>query len=61
MMRAMMKPAVSRSFNLEDIRKIREYNSLCHVQMAPEEIIEDIRRGAEMVLERIRQSEKVNV
>lgn len=60
-MRAMMKPAVSRSFNLEDIRKIREYNSLRHVQMAPEEIIEDIRRGAEMVLERIRQSEKVNV
>lgn len=56
-----MKPAVSRSFNLEDIRKIREYNSLRHVQMDPEEIIEDIHRGAEIVLERIRQSEKVNV
>lgn len=31
-----MKPAVSRSFNLEDIRKNREYNSLRHVQMDPE-------------------------
>ena len=54
---AMMKPVVSKSFNLEDIRKIREYNSLRHVQMDPEEIIEDIRKGAEIILEKIRQSE----
>jgi hypothetical protein len=53
---AMMKPVVSKSFNLEDIRKIREYNSLRHVQMGPEEIIEDIRKGAEIMLEKIRQS-----
>ncbi len=51
-----MKPVVSKSFNLEDIRKIREYNSLRHVQMGPEEIIEDIRKGAEIMLEKIRQS-----
>ena len=54
---AMMKPVVSKSFNLEDIRRIREYNSLRHVQMDPEEIIEDIRKGAEIILEKIRQSE----
>lgn len=53
---AMMKTVVSKSFNLEDIRKIREYNSLRHVQMGPEEIIEDIRKGAEIMLEKIRQS-----
>ena len=46
---AMMKPVVSKSFNLEDIRR--------HVQMDPEEIIEDIRKGAEIILEKIRQSE----
>ena len=38
----MMKPVVSKDFNLEDIRKIREYNSLRHIQMTHEEIIEDI-------------------
>ena len=40
----MTKPIVSKDFNLEDIRKIREYNSLRHVQMTPSEIIEDIRK-----------------
>ncbi len=34
----MTKPIVSKDFNLEDIRKIREYNSLRHVQMTPGEI-----------------------
>lgn len=29
---AMMKTVVSKSFNLEEIRKIQEYNSLRHVQ-----------------------------
>ena len=42
----MTKPIVSKDFNLEDIRKIREYNSLRHVQMTPREIIEDTRKGA---------------
>ena len=57
----MTKPIVSKDFNLEDIRKIREYNSLRHVKMTPREIIEDTRKGAAAVLERLRQSEKVNV
>lgn len=56
-MRKMMKPIVSKDFNLEDIRKIREYNSLRHVQMTPREIIEDTRKGAAMILERL---QKVN-
>lgn len=53
----MVKPVVSKNFNLEDIRKIREYNSLRHAQMTPEEIIEDICKGAAMVLERIRNTQ----
>ncbi len=57
----MMKPTVSKDFNLEDIRKIREYNSLRHAQMTHREIIEDTRKGAAVVLERLRQSEKVSV
>lgn len=57
----MTKPILSKEFNLEDIRKIREYNSLRHVQMTPREIIEDTRKGAAVVLERLQQSEKVGV
>ena len=60
-MRIMLKPVVSKHFNLEDIQKIREYNSLCHVQMTTQEIIEDIRKGAEMVLERLEQSENFDL
>ena len=56
-----MKPVVSKHFNLEDIRKVREYNSLCHIQMTTQEIIEDIRKGAEMVLERLEQSGNVDL
>ena len=57
----MTKPIVSKDFNLEDIRKIREYNSLRHVKMTPREIIEDTRKGAAVVLERLQQNEKVSV
>ena len=61
MRKTMMKPVVSKDFNLEDIRKIREYNSLRHVQMTPEEMIEDNRKGAAVVLELLQQSGKVDI
>ena len=57
----MTKLIVSNDFNLEDIQKIREYNSLRHVQMTPKEIIEDTRQGADMVLEKLQKSEKMSV
>lgn len=56
----MTKPIVSKDFNLEDIRKIREYNSLRHVQMTLGEIIEDTRKGAEMILEKLQKIEQVS-
>ena len=61
MRKTMMKPVVSKDFNLEDIRKIREYNSLRHIQMTPEEMIEDNRKGATVVLELLQQSGKVDI
>ncbi len=57
----MTKPVVSKDFNLEDIRKIREYNSLRHVQMTPREIIEDTRKGAAMVLKKLGKMEQVGL
>lgn len=61
MRKTMTKPVVSKDFNLEDIRKIREYNSLRHIQMTHEEIIEDNRKGVAVVLELLQQSGKVDI
>ena len=57
----MTKPVVSKDFNLEDIRKIREYNSLRHVQMTPKEIIEDTQKGAAMILKKLGKIEQVSL
>lgn len=40
-------PNLSNRFDAEDIRKLREYNSLRHSKMTRKEILEDIRQGAE--------------
>lgn len=56
----MTKPTVSSYFNVDDIRKIREYNSLRHVNMTSEEIIEDTRKGASELLEKLKNRKKIN-
>ena len=43
----MSYPDISNRFDAEDIRKLREYNSLRHSKMSYKEILEDIRQGAE--------------
>ena len=44
------EPIVSKKFDVEDIRRIREYNSLRHIKMTPEEIIADTKKGAERIM-----------
>lgn len=44
------EPVISKRFDVEDIRKIREYNSQRHIKMTSEEIIEDTKKGAERVI-----------
>ena len=46
----MDEPTVSKDFSLEDIRKIRDYNSSRHENMTREEIVSDTRSGAEALL-----------
>ena len=41
------KPEISSRFDVNDIRKIRDYNSQRHSVMTSKEIVEDIRKGAE--------------
>ena len=47
----MNKPKVSSRFDVNDIRKIRDYNSLRHVNMTPAEIVADTKAGAAALLE----------
>lgn len=46
----MTKPMISENFTVEDIRKIREYNSLRHMQMSRKEIVLDTKKAANKIL-----------
>lgn len=41
----MNEQIASERFDVEDIRKIQEYNSLSHIQMTSEEIVADAKKG----------------
>lgn len=57
----MSKPEISSRFDVNDIRKIREYNSLRHIHMTPEEIIAETQAGAEKVLRMLEQGKPMKV
>lgn len=54
----MNKPKVSSRFDVNDIRKIRDYNSLRHVNMTPAEIVADTKAGAAALLEILKKKNK---
>lgn len=47
----MEKPILSPDFSLDDIRKLRDYNSYRHNNMTPDEVMDDIQKGANEALE----------
>lgn len=49
----MNEPFVSDKFDMEDIRRIRDYNSKRHITMTRGEIISDVRSGADELLRKI--------
>ena len=55
----MTEPLVSKRFDVEDIRKIREYNSLRHIKMTSEEIIADTKKGAERIMKLLQREQCV--
>lgn len=57
----MNKPIVSERFDVDDIRKIREYNSLRHINMTPAEIVEDTKKVAAVILERLQERRALKV
>ena len=54
----MNEPCVSEKFDMDDIRKIRDYNSSRHIKMKPDEIIKDIEEGAIAMLKLLEDRKK---
>ena len=44
----MEKPELSCDFTIDDIRKLRDYNSLRHINMTADEINDDSRQNVEL-------------
>ena len=57
----MSKPEVSSKFDVDDIRKIREYNSRRHIHMTPKEIIAETQAGAEKLMQMLEQRKAMKV
>ena len=55
----MEKPEISKDFNMDDIRKLRDYNSDRHLTMDNEKIKEESRKAMEEFLLSIGKSEKL--
>ncbi|EOS33417.1 hypothetical protein [uncultured Phocaeicola sp.] len=55
----MSKPEISSKFDVDDIRKVREYNSLRHIHMAPKEIIAETQAGAEKLMQMLEQRKAI--
>lgn len=51
----MREPEISERFDLDDIRKIREYNAARYEGMTPSEIVAETRAGAAEFLERMEE------
>ena len=54
----MEKPKLSPNFTMDDLCKLREYNSLRRINMGMEELTSDIDKGANKALERIAKLRK---
>ena len=52
-MNRMTKPELSNRFDVNDIQKLREYNSLRHIEMTPAEIVEETKNATKSVIERL--------
>jgi len=56
----MKKPNLSSEFTMDDLRKLREYNSLRRIGMTTDELIADIEKGASVMQESIEEIRRQN-
>ena len=58
------KPILSSRFDVDDIRKLREYNSLRHINMTAEEVISELENDTADIIDHLIKSghaHRVNV
>ena len=55
----MNKPVLSPRFDVDDIQKLREYNSLRHIKMTPAEIVAETKKATKDIIERLTKSGNV--
>ena len=51
----MTKPTLSDNFTMDDLRALREYNSLRHINMSREEISKEFAEGRERFLKQVEE------
>lgn len=49
----MTKPVLSPRFDVDDIQRLREYNSLRHIKMTPAEIVEETRKATSAIIKKL--------
>lgn len=55
----MTKPILSPRFDVEDIQRLREYNSLRHIKMTPSEIVTETRNATAEIINRLMKNGNV--
>ncbi|MBR5097014.1 MAG: hypothetical protein IK094_07925 [Treponema sp.] len=53
------EPELSPRFDVEDIRRLREYNSLRHINMTAAEIVAETRKATAVIVDRLMKSGNV--
>ena len=56
-----MEPVLSNKFSLEDIRTLRDYNSLRHLTMSASEIIAERRKSTEAFLKEMAERKEKSI
>ncbi|MDR2559929.1 MAG: hypothetical protein LBC86_10390 [Oscillospiraceae bacterium] len=52
-------PNISDNFTMDDIRKIRNYNSIRHNNMTKRQVIDDINNGAEEMIKKLEEHKRL--
>lgn len=58
-MAELKRPELSPRFDIEDIQRLREYNSLRHINMSPSEIVAETRSATADIIKELAKSANV--
>ena len=57
----MTKPVLSSRFDVDDIQKLREYNSLRHIKMTPAEIVLETRNATADIIKQLMKNGNIKL